>query len=214
MGHIATSNGRSDQYKVSDASCQPPYSEDCVRAMSIQTCPGPRPLAIGNLSPSATAKPGWSAVQHAVACGLVLAISLIALLGLNGVAHAEDEVVGFIRTLDGAGTIRRGDQTIAAEVGLQVRRNDVLQTTDNATMAVLFRDTTMVSIGSNSRFAIEEYQFNPMQSQYSFLGILLGGSFLYISGDIGHLSPDNVAVRTPVGVIGIRGTRFSASFSQ
>jgi hypothetical protein len=34
------------------------------------------------------------------------------------------------------------------------------------------------------------------------------GTLQYVSGVIAKLKPDAVAVRTPTGVIGVRGTRF------
>lgn len=170
-------------------------------------------MAVSRIRVSGAGRSRWYAGQCVVALGLWAMVAISVLLGLGEAAYGEDEVVGVVRTVDGTAAILRGEQRLAATVGLPIRRNDVLRTSGGATLAVVLRDMTMISIGPNTRFTIEDYQFEPSESRYSFLGILLGGSFLYASGAIGRLSPDSVAVRTPVGIIGIRGTRFSASYA-
>ncbi len=160
------------------------------------------------------AKSGWTGIHYAVAICLWGMVA-IALLGEPvSCAYGQDDVVGVVRTIEGQAVILRGSEQVTAEAGAPVRRHDVLRTSGDATLAVVLRDNTAISIGPNTRFTIEGYEFQPAQSRFSLLGVLLTGTFLYSSGEIGRLAPNNVSLRTPVGIIGIRGTRFSASFSN
>jgi hypothetical protein len=42
---------------------------------------------------------------------------------------------------------------------------------------------------------------------------MVKGTFVYLSGVIGKLSPESIRLETPVGTIAIRGTRFAAKIA-
>ena len=65
-----------------------------------------------------------------------------------------------------------------------------------------------LSIGPNTEFKIDKYQFQPQNDQLELNASIIKGTLHYISGVIAKLKPDAVAVTTPTGVIAVRGTRF------
>jgi len=72
---------------------------------------------------------------------------------------------------------------------------------------VTLKDSTRLSLGPKSRFALKEFTFHPQKEEYSFVSEIMRGSLLYISGVMAKLSPESVSIKTPTSTVGIRGTR-------
>ncbi|MBW1851236.1 MAG: FecR domain-containing protein [Deltaproteobacteria bacterium] len=86
--------------------------------------------------------------------------------------------------------------------------NDLLTTGDTGAMGITFKDNTMISIGPDTEFVVDEFVYQPRQNNLSFGSKMMRGTLHFVSGTIAKLSPESVSVKTPVGTIGIRGTRF------
>jgi hypothetical protein len=57
---------------------------------------------------------------------------------------------------------------------------------------------------------VDEYLYDPAQNQLKLGTSLARGTLNYVSGVIAKLKPEAVAVKTPTGIIGVRGTQFVA----
>ena len=75
-------------------------------------------------------------------------------------------------------------------------------------VGVTFKDNTTISVGPDTKLAVDEFVFAPEQERYGMKTRMLQGTMYYVSGTIAKLAPESVSVTTPVGTIGIRGTRF------
>lgn len=62
--------------------------------------------------------------------------------------------------------------------------------------------------GSNTELKIEQFVYDPSHSKFSLLLDMTKGMLAYVAGKIASFSPEAVQVQTPVGAIGLRGTRF------
>ena len=129
------------------------------------------------------------------------------MLALPAAARA-DEPAGMIKTASGAAFVVSGGQRMPAEIGRALMRNDVLETGRDGAIGVTFRDNATVSIGPDTQLALDDFVFAPEREQYSFVTRMTRGTMAFVSGTISKLSPESVAVKTPVGTIGVRGTRF------
>lgn len=118
--------------------------------------------------------------------------------------------IGRVKTLQGQASIQTGTQRVNAAVGTPLYASSVVHTDKGATLGLSFRDGTLVTLGSDTRFAVEDYQYDPNASQFRFGAALLKGALSYLSGAIAKNRPEGVSVRTPTGVIGVRGTHFAA----
>lgn len=132
-------------------------------------------------------------------------------LGLVATAALADEaVIGYIKTVQGDATVLASGHSIRAEPGTPVKASDVLKTGKASSLGITLTDNTLLSIGPDTEFVVDEYLFNPAQDELK-LGASLGkGSLNYVSGVIAKLKPSAVSVRTPTGTIGVRGTHFVA----
>lgn len=126
-------------------------------------------------------------------------------------AQAQMVEIGVVRTISGTAHILRDGDRIRPAVGGPVQEGDILRTGADGSIGVALSDNAVLSVGPDSEFHLVEFAFQPRNEIFSFLARILLGTFVYTSGDIGRLSPDAIAIETPVGVIGIRGTRFAGS---
>lgn len=88
-------------------------------------------------------------------------------------------------------------------------QGDTLTTGDKSFLTVAFRDNSRLSVRANSQVALTEYTFDleqPAKSKQSTQ--LLTGGLRALTGLIGKRNPDSVRVKSPQGVMGIRGTGF------
>jgi hypothetical protein len=137
----------------------------------------------------------------------VLAAMLVATAGMAHSAAAA-ETVGLVKTVEGSAFVVTGSDRVAAAVGTAVHQDDVIETAGNGSVGVTFKDNTTISVGPDTTLAIDEFVFAPEQDRYAMKTRMLQGTMYYVSGTIAKLAPEAVSVATPVGTIGIRGTRF------
>ena len=121
---------------------------------------------------------------------------------------AQEDAVGRVKTLTAPAWVVTGSERAEAAVGMPVRQNDVVETGAGGALGLSFKDNTMISLGPNSRLSIDEFVFAPTEEKYSFVTKIARGTMYFVSGAIARLAPEKVQVSTPVGTIGIRGTRF------
>ena len=76
-------------------------------------------------------------------------------------------------------------------------------------LQILLLDETTFTVGPQSEIIIDEMVYDPGGNSKLIVSVAKG-AFRYISGEIAKQNPQNVAIRTPNGEIGIRGTSFFA----
>jgi hypothetical protein len=81
-------------------------------------------------------------------------------------------------------------------------------------LGVTFKDSTVMSFGPSTELTVDEYLYAPAQSSLRLDVNLLKGTLNYVSGVIAKLRPDAVSVKTPAGIIGVRGTQFVARVEE
>lgn len=135
----------------------------------------------------------------------------VVLLGalVPGAAVAQAQVAGRVKTVSGEAWITGADGARSAlEVGSPVASGDSIETGENGSVGITFRDETRLSIGPGSQVAVDEFLFAPDAGELSFAARIARGTLYYVSGAIARLAPERVTVATPEGTVGIRGTAF------
>jgi len=138
-------------------------------------------------------------------------------LGLVVTAHpvlAQDAVIGYVKTAQDDANLVFGGKTVKAQPGMPVQVGHVLKTGKPGSLGVTFRDNTMVSIGPDTEMVVDEYLYAPSNGELKLAATLVKGTLQYISGVIAKLKPEAVTVKTPVGIIGVRGTRYVAMVEE
>jgi len=119
-----------------------------------------------------------------------------------------NEAIGYFKKVNKAVSIVRGEKTISAKTGDSVCVNDIITTDHKGTAGILLKDDTRLSIGPDTELLIDKYIYNPSKQRFSFISKITEGTLLFISGKISKRKPESVKINTPLGTIGIRGTRF------
>jgi hypothetical protein len=119
-------------------------------------------------------------------------------------------VIGYVKTVSGTALVSTDTMRIAARPGTPVYLGSRLSTGPHSSLGVTFKDETVMSFGPDTELVVDAYLFAPAQGQLQLVASLLRGSLNYVSGLIARLQPDAVTVKTPTGIIGVRGTQFVA----
>jgi hypothetical protein len=127
-----------------------------------------------------------------------------------GVSWTEEGHIGIIKTLRGTVVVLRQGNEVYPVVGTRLFTEDIVKTGLDGSMGIVLQDETVFCLGPDSELAMKEFRFDPQKKDFSLVSRMVRGSFVYISGLIGKLSPQSIKIETPDGTIGVRGTRFVA----
>ncbi len=145
--------------------------------------------------------------------GSRLGASLFLMLSLAAstrLAQAQDAPIGFIKTAQADARLVIAGKSMAAEPGMAVQTGYLLKTGALGSIGLTLRDNTMLSIGPNTEIVVDEYVYAPGKGDLKLWATLTKGTLQYVSGIIAKLKPEAVVMTTPVGIIGVRGTRYVA----
>jgi len=140
----------------------------------------------------------------------VLATIPVGLLGAVASAQTQPAIVGYVKTVTGEASVSSGAQRVKAVPGTPVMLGSLLKTQQDASLGIAFKDNTLMSFGPDTELTVDEFLYAPAQGQLRLDARLVKGSLNYVSGVIAKLKPDAVSVKTPTGIIGVRGTQFVA----
>lgn len=118
------------------------------------------------------------------------------------------EAIGFVKTVAGDATVTDGGKPVKAQVGTPIKLGSVLKTGAKGTMGVTFKDNTVMSFGPDTELTVDEYLYAPGKNDLKFGASMSKGTLNVVSGVIARLKPESVALKTPTGTIGVRGTDF------
>lgn len=138
---------------------------------------------------------------------ILASIALIAALSFSAVATAEDS--------SGMVVASRGDVIALSNGGSrELKQGDFVYVADeimtsNRSFAVLqFTDGAKVTVRPDSTLIIEQYLYAGGDNDEATLNLVSGG-LRVITGAMAKSNPENYKVRTPVALMGVRGTEFS-----
>jgi hypothetical protein len=140
-----------------------------------------------------------------------LGAGLVAMVvaAVAGASMAAD--MGYVKVVKGTVTIERGGHAIPVAVGAPVQAGDVVRTTANASVGITLVDDTLLSAGPNSVLTLHTLDYDPSLRNGRFDATLGAGTLAVVSGRIAKQSPEAMTLRTPLAILGVRGTEFAVS---
>lgn len=123
----------------------------------------------------------------------------------------------FAMTAENTGIVVASRGTVTAEIGGELRSltqgdeifvSDQIVTGDRSFAVLQFVDGAKVTVRPNSAIIIEDYVYNGTDEDVATLSLVSGG-LRVITGAMAKSNPENYKVRTPVALMGVRGTEFS-----
>lgn len=146
--------------------------------------------------------------RNAVILGFAM-VSILVVSSLSQAALAQSRVqAGVSAAVKGRIEIAALGTTVgrSAKSGDDIFLGDQIPSGENAGMQVLLLDETVFTIGANSALTIDEFVYNPETGGGKVAAQVVRGAFRFVTGQIARRQPQAMAVRLPVGSIGIRGT--------
>ncbi len=137
--------------------------------------------------------------------GILAALLFVGLL--CGLPAQAQQAAGQVERQKGTASRTTADGTTSLAQGGRVFVGDEIRTGPGARLQIRFDDQSKLTLGENARITIGEFVYAPSGDSSQALTIARG-VFRFTTGQIGKLVPRNVAVTTPVAIIGIRGTVF------
>ena len=138
-----------------------------------------------------------------------LTIALVLGLSLTSAGYAIAE--------DSAGMVvaSRGEVLAASNGGSRelkqgdyVYINDEIMTANRSFAVIQFVDGAKVTVRPDSLMIVETYVYNGDGNDAATLSLVSGG-LRVITGAMAKTNPENYKVRTPVALMGVRGTEFA-----
>jgi hypothetical protein len=136
---------------------------------------------------------------------IVIAVALLSCFA-GGQATAQ-EAIGAVSRVQGKASGMHGGATEALDLKSSVFLNEVVSTGEAARLEIIFSDGTQLTLGEKAKLTLDTFVFNPAAGSGTIkFGVI--GAFRFISGQVSKLVGVDVSVRTPVAIVGIRGTEF------
>jgi len=137
---------------------------------------------------------------------------VILLILLTSPSYAK---IGDVIQQQGVTDIERKDGATFEKIekDFDVESYDVIKTKNGRT-AIEFVDETRVDVTENSKLVIDEFIYDPNTSTGSLALKASFGTVRYASGQIAKNSRQNIKIRTPTAVVGVRGTDFSLTVDE
>jgi hypothetical protein len=143
---------------------------------------------------------------------LLLPLTTLLLSVWPSSARAAD--VGQIKVSKGTVYIERAGQKLSAPAGTRISEADAVVTGADGSVGIAFLDASLLSAGPNSALVIDRFTFDSTTNQGAFETSLKRGTLSAVSGKIAKQSPDAMKVKTPVAILGARGTEFFVRTSE
>lgn len=138
----------------------------------------------------------------------ILCFLFIFIGGISPCTATELLSCGSFKNVSGEVFVQRQENRITAVTGERIYPRDQIQSGQDGSVSLILKDDTIICLGPDSTMDMTEFIFNPSVYEYSLVTSMVRGTFLFLSGVIAKIAPDNVKIQTPDGTIAVRGTRF------
>ena len=137
---------------------------------------------------------------------ILVVISLAAMLCAP--ALAQEDSVGMVVASRGEVIAMSNGGSRLLKQGEFIHVSDEIITSNRSFAVLQFEDGAKVTVRPDSTMIIESYLYNGDGDDEATLSLVEGG-LRVITGAMAKSNPENYKVRTPVALMGVRGTEFS-----
>lgn len=141
-------------------------------------------------------------VRKRMIVALLLALSAV----VYPIAQAKDST-GLVVAARGTVSAEANGVQRPLKQGDSIFEEDQVATGDKSFAVLQFQDGAKVTIRPNSAMIIEQYAYNSSEDDAATLTLVEGG-LRVITGAMTKRNPESYKVKTPVALMGVRGTEF------
>jgi hypothetical protein len=143
-------------------------------------------------------------------CGFVPALAGPA-LGLAG-ADAADRVGVAAAVTPEATSQPPGQESRTLKIGASVVYNERIDTSGSGVVQVLLLDGSTFTVGPGSSLVIDRFVYDPKSGKGALVASFSKGALRFVGGKLSKNEP-GVSVKTPAGVLTVRGGMFQGWFA-
>ncbi len=114
---------------------------------------------------------------------------------------------GQIEALTGTATVLRNDEQRLLRLGDDIYADDTIATGADSKLTIVFIDGMEFRLGEDAKLLIDDFVFDQADSTGLQSLSAIKGAFAYQSGLLAASDPSAVTIKTPLGTLGIRGTK-------
>jgi len=135
-------------------------------------------------------------------------IAVVAVLAAFSTQTFASEATGLVVASRGTVIATSAEDSRELKQGDEIFVEDEILTGPKSFAVVQFLDGAKVTIKPNSEIVIEDYVYNGNSDDKATLSLVSGG-LRVITGAMAKNNPENYKVKTPVALMGVRGTEFA-----
>lgn len=139
---------------------------------------------------------------------IISVIALLLSLTASTLSFAEADNAGMVVASRGEVIAMSDGGSRELKQGDFIFVNDEIMTSNRSFAVVQFVDGAKVTVRPDSVMIVEAYLYNGNEDDAATLSLVSGG-LRVITGAMAKSNPENYKVRTPVALMGVRGTEFS-----
>ncbi len=117
--------------------------------------------------------------------------------------------IAVVKEVKGTVIAKTAHDVIKLKAGDSLDEKMIIITKSNSLAVIIFKDNSVLNLGENSILNLQRFVFEPEKKKFVFNLFLKKGSLIFESGKIGDLAPESFEMRTPQGIVAIRGTKFA-----
>ena len=138
-------------------------------------------------------------------CTCVICTSYVAVAEVSQQVGFVIALRGKVQAVDSAGNTR----ILVVKDHFYIE--DTIKTGKRSRLQLMFKDNTIISLGSDSELKIAEYEWNQKKLKGKITTEVKEGAFRIMGGLISKESPDKFKTKTAAAVIGIRGSMYAGT---
>lgn len=140
--------------------------------------------------------------------GSLVSASLLGCAPSLVLAQSDRLLVGIVEQLEGDASAGFGGEVRPLTLGDPIFLDDLVATGPDGRLGLRLEDETEFVLGENARVTIDRFIYQPANGIGRFTAGVVTGAFLFVSGQMSKQEDRDITIRSAVGTMGIRGTRF------
>jgi hypothetical protein len=134
-------------------------------------------------------------------------LPLLSILVLVSSPSFAAEQAGVSAAIQGRVELARAQAPGRAVVsGEEIFLQDAIQSGPRSGMQILLLDETVFTIGPDSEITIDEFVYDPSTGAGKVSAAVSKGVFRFVTGRVAKQRPENMELKLPAGMLGVRGT--------
>jgi len=124
------------------------------------------------------------------------------------IASLNAQEIAFVKEVNGTVLAQYEGKSRVVKKAEWLSEKMTVVTKNESGITMIFKDNSILVLGSNSILVLQRYLFKPSKEKYGFELKLKKGTASFESGKIGEVAPESFIFRTPDATVAIRGTKF------